>query len=375
MEQCPTTKRKHIQGYIEFNSPVAGGQKSKWVSEWIPGAHVEPKTTFSTREEAEHYCRKPCSAECSQKHCVEARKKNNGRIDWQNTQPTEIGTQEDTADKKKRITQGSRTDIAKAIQQIKDGVTVADIIEEQPTLTYHVRALERTHNIIKFKPKHRDVKVILLWGQSRTGKSYTARQQDHPIFNKSDGDWWDGYNGEKTIILDDYYGTLKYQELLKVLDPYPYQVPVKGGFLWAQYETIYITSNTSPHLWYKHGYTEALHNRLHQVLHYSKDKDGKVTITDDKPRLATLVKVEENELQRGESEQQETIEEYNQRIKDESYLKWLREERIKLQLENQELKNRLTPPMPKPEKDRVTEEEHDNDKKHSRYIKTITRAG
>lgn len=289
MEECPTTKRKHIQGYIEFNKPVKGGQKSKWVSDWIPGAHVEAKAKFSTREEAEHYCRKPCSAECNEKHCKSARDSGNGRIDWNTTAPMELGVQEDQSDKKKRVKQGGRTDLAAAITELKNGTSVIDVIENQPSLAYHVNALLKVSNLIRFKPLERDVKVIVIWGDAECGKSHNARQQNHPVFNKSDGDWWDGYNGEKTIILDDYYGTLKYQELLKVLDRYPYQVPIKGSFVWAQYDTVYITSNTPPDQWYKMGYTTALHRRITEIWRYQLNSDGTRTISNDKPRLDKLL--------------------------------------------------------------------------------------
>jgi len=316
-ELAPTTKRKHYQGYIEFSTAVKGGQNSEWVKQFIPGAHIEPKSTFATREEAEHYCRKPCSADCPNKHCKEAREKGNGRIDWRNTKPIVIGVQEEQGDIKKRVTQGSRTDLAKALKDIQSGKSVLDIIEEQPSMLYHIRSLKEMIREYRFQPKHRDIKVIVLWGNSRTGKSYTARQQDHPVFNKSDGDWWDGYNGEKTIILDDYYGTLKYQELLKVLDPYPYQVPIKGSFVWAQYETVYITSNSPPDKWYKHGYTEALHNRLTEIKKYIKKPDGSVEIVDDKPRLDKLQIVDSAE-QFTTVAIKESPQEYNEWLEQES---------------------------------------------------------
>ena len=39
--------------------------------------------------------------------------------------------------------------------------------------------------------------------------------------------WFDGYRGQKTILLDDFYGWIKYHTLLQITDGYPYQAPTK----------------------------------------------------------------------------------------------------------------------------------------------------
>ena len=40
--------------------------------------------------------------------------------------------------------------------------------------------------------------------------------------------WFDGYRGQKTLILDDFYGWLKYGDLLKILEGHPYRCQMKG---------------------------------------------------------------------------------------------------------------------------------------------------
>ena len=52
------------------------------------------------------------------------------------------------------------------------------------------------------------------------------------------------------IIIDEFYGWLKYDELLKIMDRYPYQVPVKGGFVSFASKHIVITSNAPIANWY-----------------------------------------------------------------------------------------------------------------------------
>ena len=51
--------------------------------------------------------------------------------------------------------------------------------------------------------------------------------------------------------MDDFYGWVKYDEMLKICDRYPYRVPIKGGFRQFTSECIIITSNSEPDQWYK----------------------------------------------------------------------------------------------------------------------------
>ena len=52
-----------------------------------------------------------------------------------------------------------------------------------------------------------------------------------PVYYETRGDWWDGMTSStKSVIIDNFYGWLKYDELLKITDRYPYKVLFKGGF-------------------------------------------------------------------------------------------------------------------------------------------------
>lgn len=134
-----------------------------------------------------------------------------------------------------------------------------------------IRALER-FKALMLKPKMRPkLRVIVLWGDAGTGKSRWAWDNFPDLYSKPTGDWWDGYTGQDTILLDDYYGGIQYSEFLKVLDIYPYQVPVKGSFVHAQWTTVIITSNKPPEQWYNKGMTPALKRRLHEIYDISID--------------------------------------------------------------------------------------------------------
>lgn len=38
--------------------------------------------------------------------------------------------------------------------------------------------------------------------------------------------------------------------MLQILDPYPFRLPIKGGFTPAYYEIVFITTNLDPSKWY-----------------------------------------------------------------------------------------------------------------------------
>lgn len=104
-----------------------------------------------------------------------------------------------------------------------------------------------------------DVNVLVLWGPSGTGKSklaYTLAEQMHPnnyYVKPAFNTWWDGYNGEKCVILDDFCGQWPITYTLLVLDRYPLKVEFKGGSTELLANNFIITSNYHPQDWYING--------------------------------------------------------------------------------------------------------------------------
>jgi len=229
-EIAPTSGTPHLQGYISWDGPRS---LDKFKSDISQSLHLE--RTRGTPQQASDYCKKE------------------GKFEEFGQLPA----------------QGERTDWRAAVEQLKSGEDVEAVVVEQPQLLPAIRALER-FKAMTLKPKHRDIKVYVLYGDSGAGKSTWAYEYDPELFSKSRGDWWDGYSGQKTVLMDDYYGYLPYSELLRVLDRYPYHAPIKGGFVWAQWETVIITSNKHPSEWYSQGMTPALERRLTEIKYMQK---------------------------------------------------------------------------------------------------------
>lgn len=80
--------------------------------------------------------------------------------------------------------------------------------------------------------------VLWFWGKTGTGKTRTAVEMakdmgvDYWISHSEKLNWFDGYNGQPYVIIDDFRRdmcTLKY--LLRLTDRYEMQVQVKGGYV------------------------------------------------------------------------------------------------------------------------------------------------
>lgn len=142
--------------------------------------------------------------------------------------------------------QGERTDLKEVVETIKESRKLGDIVAKHPEtyIRYH-RGIEKLFGILgNIEKRNWKTIVYLYWGNTGLGKSRTVFEKETgPIYTKPRGDWWDGYKGEETVLIDDFYGWIKHDEMLRLMDRYPMQVPIKGGFREFVARKLYITSN------------------------------------------------------------------------------------------------------------------------------------
>ncbi len=124
----------------------------------------------------------------------------------------------------------------------------------------------------------------VIWGPTDLGKSHVACTMDSgfdtyivPVQNTGNL-WFDGYSGQRTIIFDDFDpGTVPYRTLLRICDRYRLELPIKGGFVMANWTNVVFTCNQPPNLWYPHELYEhgPLERRLGLVVQVSsRDECG-----------------------------------------------------------------------------------------------------
>ena len=132
----------------------------------------------------------------------------------------------------------------------------------------------------------RSVSAWVLYGPTGVGKSRAAfalgGDDAFSVTVPGKDIWFDGYEGERTLIIDEFAGQIRLQYLLRLLDGYPLQLPVKGGHAWALYTEVIITSNYSPISWYRDVFEGDVNHPQYKAL-MRRFGDGKRVIEMKKP--------------------------------------------------------------------------------------------
>lgn len=87
---------------------------------------------------------------------------------------------------------------------------------------------------------------IWLCGPAGCGKSTWAKQLGDHLggwYEKAQNKWWDGYEGEKVVILDDLDTETLLHYLKKWADKFPCKGEVKGATVWLHHDWFVVTSN------------------------------------------------------------------------------------------------------------------------------------
>lgn len=251
LEIAPTTGQRHYQIFIQLKTPQRMTRvKAILQADW---AHCEPKSRNSTVQQCIDYCRKeesraPGAEPFTHGECTQ--------------------------------TQGQRNDIGDAVAAIKRGAGMAELIDDHPELI--VKYARGMSTIIQHVSRERslqiraDLQVTVLWGVPGAGKTRAVYDR-HGLENvftlhQMPTLWFDGYTNQPVLLLDDFYGWIQWGTLLKMLDIYPFQGPIKGGFTYLQCKHIYLTSNRPWYSWYKRADQEALQRRIHNVVRYDRSE-------------------------------------------------------------------------------------------------------
>lgn len=208
----------HLQGFVNLKKKLRLKQMKELIS---PRAHLEQ--AMGSDSDNERYCSK------------------GGDIYLAIGEPSKQGKRSDLADAAEMLTEtgGDLTVLAQAMPSvfIKYGRGLANWVD-------YARIS---------KPRDYKTNVTVWYGPPGCGKSRAAAEAStgKEVYYKTRGEWWDGYTGQEVVIIDDFYGWLKYDEMLRICDRYPHRVPVKGAFVNFLAKELLITSNAPINEWYK----------------------------------------------------------------------------------------------------------------------------
>lgn len=230
----------HLQGYFELHSKKRfTAVKSSLRSSGLERVHLERRR--GTAQEASDYCHK---------------------------ESNKPGFFYGTISKS---SQGKRNDLAALREDLLAKKPLLDIAQDHfGAFIRYQRGINAFRSVIADK-RMWEMEVTVFWGKTGTGKTRRVFEEvgTKPLYCHPGGPWFDGYDGEEDVLFDEFSGSsfaLPY--LLRLLDRYPMQVPIKGGFVSFVPRRIWITANYAPEEWFTNAKAEhqaALMRRLTKV--------------------------------------------------------------------------------------------------------------
>lgn len=203
----------HLQGYVYFKNPIA----LKSLSKKIPRASLQVRR--GTHDQAREYCIK------------------DGDVFEDGVPPQQNGGDKlaTRIDRNKRLREDSYDTLLDSgdisfleLEKLKR----CRLVYEQEGPAYSAEG----------------TRGIWVHGKPGTGKTHFARNFDPGYFTKAQNKWFDGYTGQKTIVLDDLdkFGICLGHYLKIWADKWPCTGEVKGGTINLKHETFIVTSNYTP---------------------------------------------------------------------------------------------------------------------------------
>jgi len=230
--ECVSTP--HLQGYVQFRVNVRGSG----VKKMLERAHWE--VAKGTPEENKAYCSKEGSV-------------------------YEAGVIRSTVKRNVKGGEGNAARFEEALQLAKEG-RIDEISADIQVRSYRAfKDIQRDH-----MPRGEALGGpcgVWVTGPSGCGKSSWARHETGVVYDKMGNKWWDGYQQEEVVILDDYEPLLHLGHHLKIwADEYPFIGETKGGAVRMRPRLLVITSQYTIEESFEDAKTvEALKRRFHIV--------------------------------------------------------------------------------------------------------------
>lgn len=235
----------HFQGYVAFKKR----KELTWLKRHCSiRAHWELRK--GSHDQAKHYNSKPHDG-CACKHCTDAAGQ---RLDGPWVAGEEL---------EEWGSQGKRNDLKTLKRRLDEGASEREIATDDetfPVWAKYYKVVQRYKMLLRSNERDWATYTIVYWGPSGVGKSRRALQEAGPgayWLPKPESNgmvWWDGYDGQETVVIDEFYGWIQRDKMQRLCDRYPMLVQTKNGTTPFLATKIIITSNDHPtHWWPKVG--------------------------------------------------------------------------------------------------------------------------
>jgi len=229
LELTPRTRREHFHVYLRFNQR----KRMRQILEMFGTNRIRCFLCKGTEQQCRDYCHS------TGKHV--------------NKQALRLSFGENGNFKADEGKQGKRSDLDKIAEDIVAGKPMKEIaLENASDYIRYNKGLEAFACVIKEQPPtFRAVQVLWMHGPTGTGKTHrvlTLEEALGGVFTVTSGrNPWDGYNGEMTILLDEWRSTdWPIQTMNRLLDKWKWELPCRYHNKYAAWTRVIICSNDSP---------------------------------------------------------------------------------------------------------------------------------
>ncbi len=244
-EEIASTGQVHFQGYAEFSRRVSMASVKS-----VFGNGVHCVSRDGTGVQASHYCKKPFEA-CQCTHCVKARlEPHDGRAPGGLS--GEWGAMAEPARPVGRPRGGAVRDVG---VRVAEGATMEECLTEFPGVMLSHGDRVRDAVLKRRGCRNWKMEVVIFVGPTGCGKSTTAKTENPGAIAlpwPNGGRWWmPGYEGQYCVILDEWRGQLRIDQMMKLFDRHAWpDCEAKGRSFQFLSRKVVITTNRDPCTWF-----------------------------------------------------------------------------------------------------------------------------
>lgn len=259
-DEISTSKTLHTHIFLFSKSPI----RFSTLKTRFPTAHIEK--AYGDAQENRAYIRKE------------------GK--WENTDKAETKISDsflEWGDMPKEVEE-KHPQMYKVIEDIRNGKSTIEIIENSPNLAFRVRDLENLRQTIlseEFTSKNRNVFVTYIFGKSGAGKTSSIFRKHHAKdicritnYTATRGVLFDNYYNQDVIVFEEFHSQIPIETMLNLTDLYPLFLSARYFDRVAAYNFVYITSNIPLEEQYKQEQIDfpetwnAFLRRIHKVVEF-----------------------------------------------------------------------------------------------------------
>lgn len=243
-EKCPKSGNLHYQSYFEFVKRVSLSLLMKRFDKF----RKESDNILAQETGVRWYLRRGTHEE-AYNYCTKEETRQEPPVTF-GSFTTIVNTREPQQGNEKK-----ESLLDKAVELITSGKTPSEIALNEPKV-YLMYGKKIEDTLAKrAAPRQGPPEVIVLYGPPGCGKSRECNEQYPNAYWYScpapgRPSWWQNYNGEDTVIIDEFYGQMEWDHLLRLIDRYEFKGEVKGSWVQLQATRFIFTSNSAPNIWY-----------------------------------------------------------------------------------------------------------------------------